>query len=249
MQELDAGFSRPMYHTSRRKTGPTSKVMPGDSIWLVSQIFSPWGTLPPALDACIDVERIEEREDGKRRFVAAETSAWFPLADATGLLAELKTRNASGRLSKLHDNPNKPFGQSLQSMRLLESVDLLQAWGQKLTSQQSNFISYRICDGTSSAYAKAKELFAMGEVIFWDRWCLPRRLAERRELVDDEALNNYLLDHLRQSKVVWGIESEKYSATNSYSTKEKSEAIRLGKYRPVSMQSNTTGKTIRKQTL
>jgi hypothetical protein len=243
VQSLNAGFSRPMFHTSRRKSGPTSKVKPGDTIWLVSQIFSPWGMLPPALDARFDVDKIEKRENGTHRFVAAKTSSWFPLADASALVATLKTRNAEGMIRKLQTNPNLPIGQYLQSMRLLASADLLQAWSQKLTPSSSNFISYRICDGTLSAYLTIKELLAAGEAIFWDRWCLPRRLAERRELVDDEALNAYLMDQLRQSKVVWGIESKKYSAINSYSAKEKIEAIRLGKYQPVAVKSTTTNRS------
>lgn len=243
VQALDAGFTYPLYHTSRRKTGPTRKVIPGDCIWLVSQIFSPWGALPPALDARIDVESVEERDDGSRRFVAAKTSSWFPLADATDILKQLETRDGSGRRGALHrKKPDKPVGHSLQSMRLLASADLLQTWSQKLTPQQSNFISYRICDGTSSAYTKVKDLLATGEVVFWDRWCFPRRLAERRELVDDAALNDYLLGRLRQSKMVWGVESKKYSAKDSYSAKEKAEAIRLGIYQPVPVQFTSTGK-------
>jgi hypothetical protein len=116
-------------------------------------------------------------------------------------------------------------------MRRLVSAESLQAWTGELNPEHAHFISYRICDGTHSAFLKVRNLLGKGEVVFWDRWCLPRRLAERREVVDNKALDDYLMEHLRQSKVVWGIESEKYSANGSYSAKERTEAIRLGTYR------------------
>jgi hypothetical protein len=218
------GFSRPMFHMSRRKTGPTRVVEPGDAIWIMSQIFSPWGSfLPPGLDARIDVEDIEEHNNHTRRFVSADTSSWFSLADVTGVLVK----------DKVISDPSMPIGHSLQSMRLLASPESLQAWSQKLATKRANFVSYRISDGTPSAFAKVKELLAQGEVVFWDRWCLPRRLAERREVVDDHALDEHLMIQLRQATAVWGVESADYSVEGSYSAREKAAAIRLGTYRPV----------------
>lgn len=229
-QNFGDGFSHPKFHTSRRATGPTRAVRPGDTIWLVAQVYSPWGVLPPGIDACIDVERIEERNGGALRFVAATTSSWFPLADATAVLATLESTDASGLVAKVRNNPDMPIGHSLQSMRRLASAESLQAWSKELNPKQTHFISYRICDGTFAAFLKVRELLGQDEAIFWDRWCLPRRLAERREVVDDSALDEHLMEHLRQSKVVWGIESQEYSADGSYSAKERAEAIRLGTY-------------------
>jgi len=228
-----SGFLRPMFHTSRQITGAASAVMPGDTIWILGQIFSPWGALPPALDSRIDVERVEKTKSNASRFIAARTSSWFPLADITGVLLNLQTITTKGRLNRLQSNPCMPIGQSLQSMRRLVSPGPLQAWSQLLCATELNFISYRICDGTSAAFAKAKELVSEGETVFWDRWCLPRRLAERREAVNDDSLNDHLMTHLRRSKVVWGIESEKYAIDTSYAAKEKVESIRLGTYRSV----------------
>lgn len=232
-QDLTDGFARPMYHTTRRSIGPATTIVPGDSIWIVSQVFSPWGGLRPAIDARIDVARIEERERGRRRFVAARSSSWFPMADATPILKRLHTRTADGRLSKLIGARAERVGHSLQSMRLLESGDLLEKWSRTLNRTQPHFISYRICDGTRAAFRIARELLSKGEVVFWDRWCLPRRLAERRELASDRALDKYLMSHLRGSKLVWGIESKAYFAKDSYATKEPSTAIRIGNYRAV----------------
>ena len=232
-QRRDDGFMYPKYHTSRRGTGPTRVVKSGDTIWIISQISSPWGVLPPALDARIDVERIEEDDDGKLKFVAATTSAWFPLADISELLATLETQTAKGSVVKVWNKTHQPVGRSLQSMRMLASSDSLQAWSQKLKSESHDFISYRISDGTLCAFMKVRELLGQGKVIFWDRWGLPRRLAERREVVEDTALDDHLMNQLRKSKVVWGIESNKYSVEGCYAAKEKLEAVRLGKYQLV----------------
>lgn len=231
VQKPSDAFSAPLFHTSRRKSGPTQAVIPGDTIWLVSQIFSPWGVLPPGIDARFDVERIEKQSDGQMRFVAAPTSSWFPLADATTVLATLETTNAAEQVCKIRKSPKALIGQSLQSMRRLVTAEPLQVWIEHLSVERTtHFISYRICDGTAAAYSKVRDLLDDGEVVFWDRWSLPRRLAERREVVDDSKLDSHLMENLRRAKVVWGIESQKYSALNSYSAKEKTEAIRLGTY-------------------
>lgn len=227
------GFYGPKYHVSRRQTGPTRAIKPGDTIWLVAQIHSPWGALPPGIDARIDVDRIEQRADGALRFIASKTSTWFPLTDATAVLAELQTVDATGAVSLVQSHSELPVGQSFQSIRRLSSASVLEDFSKTVALKPVNFISYRIRDGTSLAFRWVRELLQREEVVFWDRWCLPRRLAERRELVDDKALDAYLIEKLRQSEVVWGIESKKYAEEDSYSAKERVEAIRLKKYRSV----------------
>jgi hypothetical protein len=72
------------------------------------------------------------------------------------------------------------------------------------------------------------------ERFFLDRWSLPRRLAERREIVADPALDEHLMKKLEKSAYVWGIESEKYSVADSYSAKERFRAMELGTYHGVS---------------
>jgi hypothetical protein len=231
VRALNSGFHRPTHHITRRATGPASTITSGDTIWILSQINSPWGSLPAGLDARIDVKRIEVCPCcGTRRFIAANSSTWFPLANMTGELQCIETFVAGSPPSRLLANLNKPLGQSLQSIRLLASAAPLKQWSKTITSKGSHFISYRICDGTKSAFEKAKELLLQGNVVFWDRWCLPRRLAERRELVDDHALNRYLMKHLRKSKIVWGIESAKYFTEGSYSAREYKKAQAIGKY-------------------
>jgi hypothetical protein len=100
-----------------------------------------------------------------------------------------------------------------------------------------HFVSYRISDGSRGAFRKVHDLIEQGKVVFWDRWSLPRRLAERREIDPDpyfrRTLDEYLLEKLEKSAHVWGIESKKYSAEGSYSEKERSRAMKLGTYHSV----------------
>lgn len=224
------GFTRPMYHATRRTTGPAISIARGDTIWIFSQISSPWGHMQPALDGRIDVARVVVHKDGSRTFVAHHSSCWFPLADARHILKRLRTTSASGASSKLVKDFGKPIGYSLQSPRLLHSGSLLERWSLRLKRAKTDFISYRICDGTQAAFATVRWLLSEGRIVFWDRWGLPRRLVERREVVSNEALDVYLMKRLRSSKRVWGIESEAYFAEGSYSVKERSVAMKLGVY-------------------
>ena len=113
------------------------------------------------------------------------------------------------------------------------SGEKLKRWEQKLKNEELNFVSYRICDGTRFAFQKVNSLIKDRKVVFWDRWSLPRRLAERRELVADKFLDKYIMEQLDQSSVVWGIESKNYSVEGSYSAKEQFRARNLKKYRTV----------------
>lgn len=50
-QPDNQGFEAPAYHVTRSLTGPAARVSGGDTIWLFSQLTTPWGNFPPALDA------------------------------------------------------------------------------------------------------------------------------------------------------------------------------------------------------
>ncbi|MEG0633640.1 MAG: hypothetical protein RR517_13985 [Pseudomonas sp.] len=237
-QASSAGFEQPLFHTSRRKTGPTRQIREGDTLWIIGQVFSPWGVLAPGIDASIEVERVEQADDGKLRFVASEHSQWYALSDVSRVLPLLRSVTAAGRSNPMCQNDVTTVGQCLQSIRQLESAEPLQLHVEQLRRQPVNFISYRICDGTRAAFEKTNALMAAGQPVFWDRWCLPRRLAERRELVSDEALDRHLIKQIASAGVVWGIESPAYSAPGSYSEKEKQQAMQLGIYQPVRLASN-----------
>lgn len=223
------GFERPMYHITRRTTGPATRIGPGSVIWLFSVLRSPWGDLPPSLDAKFVVDRVEALPDRRLKFYAARSSVWYPVADATVLLQTLRTVNQNGE-SRLWADASKPIGFYLQSMRQLSNGDRPEKWASKIILSGYDFISYRIKDGTKAAFLKTKELIEQGNIVFWDRFCLPRRLAERRELVSDAALDSYLMDKLAGSSKVWGIESKLYHVVNSYAFKEAEAAKAQGNY-------------------
>ncbi len=232
-QSRSDSFKRPDRHTTRQNQGAAAKIVEGDRIWIVSQIYSPWGALPPGIDACVEVESVSRRRGGGFHFIAAPTSRWFPLKDAGGLLGALRTVNSVGEKADLWADARRPVGCSIQSMRQLDSAQALEDWEQRLELLPLNFISYRIADGTQQAFEKVQELLMRGNKVFWDRWCLPRRLAERRECVNDKALDAQLMSHLQMASVVWGIESPLYADVESYAQKECAAARELGTYKRV----------------
>lgn len=236
------GFSAPAYHITRSTSKPASEVVAGDTIWLLSQLDTPWGKLPPSLDARITVSQAspwkrkgkndEENQQGLI-FHAGEGSSWYPLWDASGLLEQMKIRLASGKAGPVLGNPPRHVGQALQSMREIANPKLLERHVHKLAARGFDFISYRLCDGTRLAHLHAESLAAKGRPFFWDRWSLPRGLAERREIKKRTFLAEYLEEMIGRSKRVWGIESPRYAEEKSYSKVERDLALKSGKLRMV----------------
>ena len=235
LQGESDGFDRPRYHVTRAVDGPAASVEAGDTIWLVGQLYAPWGDhLPATLDARIEVADVRPRTGGSGyRFSAAETSRWFPLAECTAQLYALETVSASEGVSLLWKDHARPIGHYLRRMRKLSSSQGLQQWEAGLQARPLHFISYRIRDGSQPAFDCAQRLFKQGARVFLDRWCLPRRLAERREAVGDAPLDNTLLESIREAEVVWGVESPLYAAPGSYTARERDLARSLNKYRSV----------------
>jgi len=231
-----AGFERPQYHITRAVNGPAAEVNEGDTIWLIGQLYSPWGKLPPAIDARIDVStRLELKDDGGNlsgyRYQAAPTSRWFPLADVSTVLDSLKTQRRNGEAEPLRKKPEQPIGQLLQRIRKLESGKPLLFWENTLDENSFDFVSYRIFDGTRAAFVKVKSIVDAGGAVFWDRWSLPRRLAERREFLSDTALEKYIEEQIKRAKVMWAINSPLYGKDGTYSAREMLLGQKLGTYR------------------
>ncbi len=239
VQDLNEGFERPQYHITRRSSGPATRVKSGDVIWLLSCLKSPWGTLPPSLDAKFIIGDIQKLKDGRIKYIATQNSKWFPLFNSSKLLGSLWTIDNKGLDNKLINDKNKPIGFYLQSIRQLKEGEQIIKWSNRISSLDYEFISYRIVDGSKEAFLKAQNLVNQGKVVFWDRFALPRRLAERRELVSNESLDQYLLKSLKKAKVVWGIESPKYFVQTSYAQKECTIAKKLNKYKSVPVESKT----------
>jgi hypothetical protein len=229
-QNSKDGFEHPMYHITRRQSGPVTKIEKGSVIWLFSILRSPWGTLPPSLDAKIIVERKEDLSDGRTKFHAGKNSRWFPLYDATSIIHKLKTIDNNGNEKKLWHENQKPLGLYLQSIRQLSGNHELTDWSNKISHSEFDFISYRIKDGTIYAFQKARSLMLDGKIVFWDRFSLPRRLVERREIVDNNALDDFLLEKIRSCTCFWGIETPGYFEPKRYSQKEAELAKQLKKY-------------------
>jgi hypothetical protein len=231
-QPDDQGFTTPAFHVTRSRRGPAARVATGDTIWLFAQLFSPWGKFPPALDARIEVASVESRLDVNGfRYKAGPDSSWFPLSDGSKCLVRLRTRTADGTKTNLLASPKQAVGQALQSIRELDNVTEILRFSAALSSAAFEFISYRLLDGTREAFNKAIQIVHDGGAVFWDRWSLPRRLAERREFLKHRALDEYIAQRIEAASVVWGIATPLYGADRSYSKNEMRLASQLNKLR------------------
>lgn len=229
------GFFTPSYHVSRGAKGPAARVRPGDHIWLVSELQTPWERFPPALDACLRVASVLREEHSKQsklqfKYLAASGSRWFPLHDAFASLQALKSIDSRGHRQSLLSCHDLSVGIALQSIRQLVDASPLLRLAEVIDRQGHDFISYRLADGTRAASALAKRLVSQGKSVSWDRWSLPRRLAERREFVRSSALDRCIATHIESSNRVWGILSPTYDAPECYAHKESKLAKELGKF-------------------
>jgi len=118
-------------------------------------------------------------------------------------------------------------------MREVANPQVLERHAAAIRQRPMHFISYRLADGTRAAFQQAGRLMAKGQVVFWDRWCLPRSMAERREVADAQALDDHLMCKLEASVLVWAVLSPKYAAPGSYSAREYQRATTAGKCRQV----------------
>jgi hypothetical protein len=209
--------------------------MPGDTIWLFSQLIGPWGRLLPALDARIEVAEVRRisRENKMRcRYAAGTGSCWFALSDARSLLSTLHARRADGTRTPIIQHPRMAVGQSLRLLRRADDASPLLEYAEDLDARGQDFVSYRLIDGTRDAFALVERLLHEGRSVFWDRWSLPRRLAERRETIDDAALDAFIAGQIRRSTRVHGILSPRYADPDSYSYRERMLAEQLGVFVP-----------------
>ncbi|MCY1524552.1 hypothetical protein D9M68_594910 [compost metagenome] len=233
LQPEDQGFRSPAYHSVPVNSGVASRVTAGDTIWLFSQLSSPWGSLPPSLDGKIRVAEIEknERHTGRYRFGATSDSKWYSLFSATELVFELKAIDVQGNVRSLLNTPRTAIGQALQFLREIADPSPLMKHAARVEEIAPDFISYRMADGTRTAFKLSKLLLEKKRAVFWDRWSLPRRLAERDEQVGPVALDSHIAATINNSRAVWGVLSELYAVDGSYSKLEKDFATRLGKFR------------------
>lgn len=228
------GFSLPTYHSVPLNSGVALRVGVGDTIWLFSQLNSPWGSLPPSLDGKIEVGEIAKSQGaaGRYRFGANDNSKWYPLFSAIELAGELNAIDAQGDVRDLLNTPRTAIGQALQFLREIADPAPLLKHAARVEEMAPDFISYRMVDGTRTAFELAAWLLVNQHAVFWDRWSLPRRLAERDEHVAAVTLDEHIATAIEHARIVWGVHSERYAMAGSYSKLEKECAVRLGKFRP-----------------
>jgi hypothetical protein len=122
-------------------------------------------------------------------------------------------------------------GQALRSIREIDDPDPLLQLESDIEAQLLEFVSYRLIDGTECAFHQVAKRIGAGAAVFWDRWSLPRRLAERREFLNNATLGKHITHQIRAADVVHGIASGRYAELGSYSEKERALAAELGKLR------------------
>ncbi|MDB1124689.1 hypothetical protein [Vibrio algarum] len=119
LQHYDDGFSKPVFHVTRSVRWPVNEIKPNDVIWLVSQLSSPCGNLPPSIDAKITVNCIETYLNAEKeciRFAAGLDSTWFHLVDASYVLKKIMIQLKNGKIVKpLAINTN--IEQAFQSVK------------------------------------------------------------------------------------------------------------------------------------
>ena len=234
LHDDSGGFSLPEYHQTRMRSWPTPQIGRGDTIWLISQLTSPWGILPPALDARIDVGSVSCCDAGITQFNAKKSSVWYILADSSRYFENLHVVSHDGKPRSLLTDLRPSVGQALQSIHLLLPEDglMLRTHADAIAESPFDFVSYRHVDGTKLAFGLVRELLASGTTVYWDRWSLPRRLIERRELVNNSTLTRHLHKKIRASQRVWGIMSDTYLDPTKYAAKEMRVAMATNKFLP-----------------
>jgi hypothetical protein len=234
-QPDDQGFERPIYHSVPKSSGAAGRAKVGDTFWLFSQLSTPWGKLPPSLDGRIVVKNISRTGTGRTtriRFEAGDSSEWFPIFNASAVASTLLSRSSFGETNSLFSAKACAIGQALRFPREIANAEVLVAHCKTIISTPLEFVSYRMVDGTKTAFELTRQLADSGKSVFWDRWSLPRRMSERGDRLSHLALDNHIHQKIAGSRWVWGAQSPEYAAPSSYSLLEMELAKELKKFSP-----------------
>ncbi len=229
VQAEDGGFDKPAAHITGSMGWPAKEIAENDVIWLFACVVYKKRRLSIGLDAKIVVERIEELDiDGKRKlkFYAGNGSSWVPLANWTPQLLHARIVLKNEKYCRL-PLPKQTFGQSMQGFRKLSSTTAInfEKYLENVCKPGAfDFISYRHKDGTEKAVTLVQKLLAEGRVIWWDRWSLPRRLAEGREALAERSLEREIFDQITAAQTVHGVMSDGYQEEGAFTLRERASA-------------------------
>lgn len=230
VQKKYGDFDRPSKHVTRSNDQVVTGVKPNDFIWLFSQIsYRNKLVLPPSLDAIIQVEGQPKSSIGpgktaaeRTEFTAGDLSEWHLLSDWSSALKETRVRLISGLTPKIPEL-GAHVGNALQSFRQIHDIAPLM---EKLELERArpgyHFVSYRHSDGIGPAIDQVKKLVVdQRQSVWFDRWCLPRRLAEGREALSEQRLEDHIKGKIRGAETVWGIETTGYKDANAFTRNEQ----------------------------
>lgn len=203
-----------MAHPTRSVHGPAARVGPGDHLWLVTRVDTPTGPLPPSVDARIDVERVENLGEEGFVYHAAPSSVWFPLCDATDLLRSVCARGMPLLPEHAHGHQ---VGTWLRTVRQLDDGAPLVAHAANLQAAGYAFVSYRIVDGSRQALALVRRLLAADQAVWWDRWSMPRRVAEDGLAFEASLAGQVIARALDQARSVHVVRSPSYGQAGTWS--------------------------------
>jgi hypothetical protein len=215
-------------------------------IWLVGVLRSGRRYMPPSLDARIEVVEAFDRGHGQappyvRRLLdtykyafAAEPSRsyYLPWLDASRLLQGLRFEGGTSPswLDNIRAENWSLLPRNLQTPRVLTADDaaLVEGFAARARSAPVAFLSYRWDEGTEAAREVALRLSGAGVGVWWDRWSMPRSVAESKAGIHPEGVRRAIEAGLSFCRYGVAIRSESYASPKSpWTTAEYEELRRL----------------------
>jgi hypothetical protein len=213
-------------------------------IWLVSVLRSGRRYMPPSLDARIDVGEAFDRWHGqappyvrrlldtyKYAFTAEPSRSYYlPWLDASQLLQGLRFvgETAPSWLDNIRAENWSLLPRNLQTPRVLTAADaaLVEEFAARARSASVAFLSYRWGEGTEAAREVALGLSEVGVAVWWDRWSMPRSVAELKGEIPSEGVCRAIEAGCSSCRYGIAIKSESYASPKSPWTTIEYEELR-----------------------
>jgi hypothetical protein len=184
------------------------RVRADDVIWFFSSIRYANGWLAPAIDARFrvlsDPPHEQRRRTGRKHFIVAapEETEFFPWRDATNLLHRL--RDPQGKRLVEGTSGVSEMLLRFQVPRTLDASSGRELEKQATLARESSrtvFVSYSWRNSTQRSREVVAQLGRSGFNVWWDRWCMPRRLAEGRVQVAASHLATWIVAGMTRSSI------------------------------------------------